>query len=223
MAPGRSCFSVALRPDLSVIVGLGLAFSRASTAPISSWQSSSTPCPTWRRARMSNQYRGKPGVRPHCVGQSDHGEAGSARFFLCVGCRAQSLICSCCDRGQIYCAGDCGPHARRRRQRAAGARYQASRRGRLAHAERARRYRARCKFVTHQGSPAPPDDDLLASGSPTIASDATTSDVVSWRPASHCHWCGQRCSDLVRQGFLRRRTRRALRHKRTGRDHGDVT
>lgn len=174
---------------------------------------------------MSDQYRGKPGVRPLCVGQSDHGDAGSARFFLCAGCRAQALICSCCDRGQIYCAGDCGPDARRWRQRAAGARYQASRRGRLRHAERARQYRARCKNVTHQGSLPPPPDDFLESGSPTIASDATTSVVEPQRPVSRCHWCGRRCSDLVRQGFLRRRTGRrgAPRHFRTGRDHGDVT
>jgi hypothetical protein len=39
------------------------------------------------------------------------------------------------------------------RQRAAGRRYQASRRGRVAHALRARSYRARRKNVTHQGSP----------------------------------------------------------------------
>jgi hypothetical protein len=74
---------------------------------------------------MSDQYRVKPGARPDCVGQSDHDGAGSARLFLCAGCRAQALIWSCCDRGQIYCAGDCGSHARRRDQRAAGARYQA--------------------------------------------------------------------------------------------------
>jgi len=205
-------------------VGVSLAFSKASTAPISTCRFRSTPRPTPCRARMSDQYRGKPAVRPHCVGQSDHDDAGSARFFLCAGCRTQALICSCCDRGQIYCDGDCGSHARRRGQRAAGARYQASRRGRLRHAERARRYRARCKNVTHQGSPPPPPDDFLSPGSPTIASDATTSDVEPRRPVSRCHWCGRRCPDLVRQGFLRRRTgRRVPRHKRTGRDHGDVT
>ncbi len=202
-----------------------MAFSRTSTASISTCRFRSTPCPTPCRARMCEQYRGKLGARPHGVGQSDHDDAGSARLFLCAGCRAQALICSCCDRGQIYCAGDCGPHARRRGQRAAGARYQTSRRGRFTHAERARRYRARCKNVTHQGSPPPPPDDFLSPGSPTIASDATTSDVEPRRPISHCHWCGRRCPDLVRQGFLRRRVGRrgAPRHKRTGRDHGDAT
>ena len=60
---------------------------------------------------------------------------------MCAECRAQALICSCCDRGQIYCAGDCAARARRRTRRDAGRRYQTSRRGRLAHAERTRRYR----------------------------------------------------------------------------------
>ena len=30
-------------------------------------------------------------------------EAATAQFFLCGRCRAQVLICSHCDRGQIYC------------------------------------------------------------------------------------------------------------------------
>ena len=40
-------------------------------------------------------------------------DAASARLFLCAGCRMQVVICSCCDRGQIYCAGDCARRARR--------------------------------------------------------------------------------------------------------------
>ena len=38
---------------------------------------------------------------------------GAARLFLCVTWRTQSLICSYCDRGQIYCAGDCAARATR--------------------------------------------------------------------------------------------------------------
>jgi len=79
--------------------------------------------------------------------------AVTARFFLCGRCRAQVLICSHCDRGQIYCGERCAGAARRNSLRAAGRRYQASRRGRFAHAARARCYRRR-KNVTHQGSPA---------------------------------------------------------------------
>jgi hypothetical protein len=77
--------------------------------------------------------------------------------------------------------------------------------------------------VTHQGSPKPPSDDLLSAGSLVIASGAASSDEGPRRAASHCHWCGCRCPDLVRQGFLRRRFRRPglLRHDRTGSEHGD--
>jgi hypothetical protein len=121
---------------------------------------------------MRGEYRGQRGVRPRDVCRSDRGDGAPARLFVCMGCRSQALICSCCDRGQIYCAGDCADRARHHAQRAAGRRYQSSRRGRLAHAVRARRYRARGKKVTHQGSPLRATehakegaDDLLASGS----------------------------------------------------------
>ena len=72
----------------------------------------------------------------------------TGRMFLCARCRVQVVVCPRCDRGQIYCAAGCSSEARREAQRAAGARYQASRAGRFAHAERSRRDRARCKIVT---------------------------------------------------------------------------
>jgi hypothetical protein len=53
---------------------------------------------------MQGQYPGNRGVRPPGV-LALHVEAASARLFLCAGCRLQVVICSCCDRGQIYCAG----------------------------------------------------------------------------------------------------------------------
>lgn len=173
---------------------------------------------------MRGEYRGNRGVRPRDVCQSEHGEPASARLFVCAGCRRQVLICSCCDRGQIYCAGNCASHARRLTLLTAGRRYQTSRRGRLAHAMRARRYRARDKKVTHHGSPVLPPDGLLTPGSPMSASDANAPTDRPSPPASRCHWCGRRCSALVRQGFLRRRLRRraVVQHDRTGRDHGDT-
>jgi hypothetical protein len=168
---------------------------------------------------MRGEYRGQRGVRPRDVCRSDRGDAGSARLFVCVGCRSQALICSCCDRGQIYCANDCADRARHNAQRAAGRRYQNSRRGRLAHAVRARRYRARGKKVTHQGSPLGAADDLLASGSQAIAGDANAATERSSPLASHCNWCGRRCLALVRWEFLRRRVRRrgVVRHDPRGR------
>jgi hypothetical protein len=174
---------------------------------------------------MRGQYRGNRGVRPRDVCQFDGDGAASARLFVCAGCRCQVLICTSCDRGQIYCAGNCAPQARRRSLLAAGRRYQTSRRGRLAHAVRARRYRARSKKVTHHGSPARPTDGLLAPSSPTVASDEKASTDPPSPPAPRCHWCRRRCSALVRQGFLRRRARRqgVGQQDRMGRDHGNTT
>ncbi len=174
---------------------------------------------------MRGEYRGNRGVRPRDVCRFDDDDAASARMFVCAGCRHQALICSRCDRGQIYCPGNCAPHARRLSLLAAGRRYQTSRRGRLAHAVRARRYRARGNKVTHHGSPILPTDGLLTPSSPMSASDAKAPTDRLSPSASRCHWCGRRCSALVRQGFLRRRvSRRAVvqRHDRTGRDHGDT-
>lgn len=161
---------------------------------------------------MPGQYSTRGGCRP-CSVEADLAE-GSARLFLCARCRVQALICSCCDRGQIYCAGGCAQEARQQAQRVAGQRYQASRRGRLTHAARSGRWRARQKNVTHQGSPSrPPDagvpmDATAAASAPPVAPSSevdapSQNESAFWR----CRWCGRRCSPLVRMGFLRRRWR----------------
>ena len=170
---------------------------------------------------MPGHYSKHCGRRPRLGPEG--ADATPARFFLCDRCCAQVLICSCCDRGQIYCAGGCAGLARRERQREAGQRYQTSRRGRVAHALRARSYRARQKNVTHQGSPRPPPDDLVLPGSAVTASEPSPSpDARRW--AWHCHWCGRRCSQFVRQGFLRRRrVPRNVSQPHRGRpDHDDL-
>ena len=149
------------------------------------------------------------------------------RTFPCARCNVRVFICSHCDRGQIYCAGGCGPTARRAAQLEAGRRYQQSRNGRFAHAERNRRYRVRHKNVTHQGSPLRPSDGLVTTDPSVIASEplppsrgrecSIPSSGEPWR----CHFCGRICPQFVRQGFLRRRRvpRRHSRHSRRGTDH----
>ena len=148
---------------------------------------------------MQGQYPGNRGVRPPGV-LASHAEAASAPLFLCVGCRIQVLICSCCDRGQIYCAEDCARRARRCSLQCAGRRYQNSPTGRRRHAARQGRYRARDKKVTHHGSPLSPTDDLLTPGSPMSASDAAAPEDRPRQTITHCHWCGRRRPPLVRQG-----------------------
>ena len=136
------------------------------------------------------------------------------RLFLCahLTCRAQVLVCGRCDRGQVYCAGECALRARRQCVRDAGRRYQDSRAGRLAHARRSRCYRARQQqkaasscatilpppalavaIVTHQGSSHSPADALLPL--------SVTAPVLL---TMSCHFCGCTGSIWVRLGPLRR-------------------
>jgi hypothetical protein len=71
-------------------------------------------------------------------------------------------------------------------------------RGRHAHAERQRRYRARQQEVTHQGSPP----GALAAQLPSEPTAPTK------RAPWHCWRCRQSLPEWVRQDFLRRRIRR---------------
>ena len=59
----------------------------------------------------------------------------SSRLFLCGRCRRQVVICRRCDRGQVYCGPDCALEVRRRNQRDARRRYQATDRGRRMHVD----------------------------------------------------------------------------------------
>ena len=176
---------------------------------------------------MQGQYRSGAGARPRQrrtrdqSGRCGHEQGPQARFFLCAepDCRAQACICRGCDRGHIYCA-DCAPQARRRSLRQAGRRYQASRRGRITHAERARRYRSRANKVTHHGSPQEPANASLTM-EPAVSVEKPLP-PGSRQPPRQQRWvcirCGRRCSDHVRQGFRRRRVRR---NRRRGPDHDD--
>jgi len=141
-----------------------------------------------------------------------------ARMFLCARCRAQVLLCSRCDRGHRYCGRACSGAARREAQRAAAQRYQRSRTGRLAHAERSRRWRlrqrelaaidagAQAHFVTHQGWPAAPPDAPLTVDEQSNALSVTSCEAPPTAP--RCRRCAKPLSPWVRQGFVRHGLRR---------------
>lgn len=129
------------------------------------------------------------------------------RRYLCACCRTPVLVCSYCDRGQRYCARGCAAQVRKHRMQAAGERFQASRRGRHAHAERQRRYRARQLIVTHQGCPPIAPAALLAPVTTTQVNNPEPPLQSCWQ----CHFCQGNCAVLVRIGFLRRRLRRSAR------------
>jgi hypothetical protein len=135
----------------------------------------------------------------------------SARLFNCARCRCQVVICSHCDRGNISCGKRCAQAARCQSRREAGRRYQKTRLGRFAHAERQRRYRQRRRAkVTHQGSPPLLPDETLPAESRT---SAWRGDFLVADPGDgiRCHLCGRVCSEFVRHSFLHRSaTRKAI-------------
>ena len=149
---------------------------------------------------MRGDYGRSGEVRPRRVGYTACDAQRPARLFLCGRCRTQVVICSRCDRGQMYCTAGCACEARRRSVREAGRRYQASRRGRFAHAERSRCYRRRTNNVTHQGSLSARRDDLLTQTAVAADEPMDRTRALRW----HCHCCGRHCPERVRLSFLRR-------------------
>ena len=137
-------------------------------------------------------------------------EAG--RLFVCARCRTQVVLCSRCDRGNVYCGRACSQVARRTSMHEAGRRYQASRAGRFAHAQRACRYRARHKNVTHQGSATTGPDDLLPAETtparPVPRSDIEPGETTRNTPVPRCSRCGAPRAQAVRQRRLHRRRSR---------------
>lgn len=156
--------------------------------------------PVPRRATLRGKY-----FTPRPILSSTHRPRSPmeppGRRYLCVRCRCAVLICSRCDRGQRYCTGGCAKAARTGSLRAAGQRYQASPRGRHAHAARQSRYRVRQEKVTHHGSPPPAPPALLP---PDPTAPEANVPAAPW----HCHFCGRKQVEQVRLGFLRRRIRR---------------
>ncbi len=133
----------------------------------------------------------------------------TARLFNCARCRCQVVICSHCDRGNIYCGRGCSYSARRESQRAAGRRYQRSRQGRFTHAARQRRYRARRQEVTHQGSAALPPNASLDPESRASPRQHISSPVTH-ALGLRCHFCHRPCSPFLRRDFLHRCTPRLI-------------
>ena len=131
--------------------------------------------------------------------------SATARLFNCARCGGQVAICRRCDRGQRYCSPSCAQAARRASGRAAGARYQRSRPGRMHHAHRQRRYRTRRRKVTHQGSLTSVPGVSLPPESRALAPPPGESAAAPAPEGLRCHFCGRICSAFVRLGFLRQR------------------
>ena len=124
----------------------------------------------------------------------------SPRLYYCALCHAQSIICSHCDRGQIYCSDICSREARLKSCREAEKRYQHTPGGKYKHAARQKRYRERFRQkVTDQGSVIPIADGLLGS----VKNKTVEVDVEQETGVTRCCFCKKSVSSWLRSGFLR--------------------
>ena len=126
----------------------------------------------------------------------------SSRLYSCCRCNAQVIICSHCDHGQRYCAGECRHEARDESTKRATKKYQSTRTGRFKNAARQQRFRQRKQQkVTHQGSTRKALHDLLK-----IRLEETKKTQKRSLPdtACRCHHCGAICDPFLRLDFLHR-------------------
>ena len=103
-------------------------------------------------------------------------QLGALRLYRCQSCGRVALICSRCDRGQLYCAAGCAQQARVASLRRAGKRYQQTKGGKHKHAARMDQYRrGQRQKVTHQGPP--PDGVWIPTSQPGALPAQEDSDV----------------------------------------------
>jgi len=122
---------------------------------------------------------------------------------MCPRCDAVCYICSCCDRGQIYCGPGCAGPAKTARLQLLRQAYARSERGKANNRRRQADFRDRRRdSVTDPSPPDPPTAAIVvvaveAANGPR----ATASEIV-------CVVCGAMSPrDLVRPDFIRRRWR----------------
>ncbi len=126
----------------------------------------------------------------------------SARLYNCARCHCQVIICSHCDRSNIYCTSSCSQSARSQSRRRAGKKYQSSRKGRFNNAQRQQRYRQRqMQKVTHQGSTLNEVNALLQNNT-NRANSVSRQKLTRREKQTHCHFCHCECDSFLRRGFI---------------------
>ncbi len=124
----------------------------------------------------------------------------SPRLYYCLLCHAQTVICSHCDRGQIYCSDKCAKTARLKSCREAEKRYQLTSRGRHKHAARQKCYRERLhQKVTDHSSVTPTQNGLLKS----VKNKTVKFDMDHESRLKKCCFCKKTVSSWFRNDCLR--------------------
>jgi hypothetical protein len=126
----------------------------------------------------------------------------SARLYNCARCGCQVIICSHCDRGNIYCSGDCSEQSRKEKLKEAQKRYEKTDKAKKAKAKRQQNYRQRKKRkATHQGSGVLLLYDLLLIELEKLKNKIQKCHFTRCI-RQYCHFCGSQCSDFLRVFFL---------------------
>ena len=126
----------------------------------------------------------------------------TSRLYQCLFCHAQTVVCSKCDHGQIYCSKVCSKIARYKSLKLAGIRYQATFSGKRHHAARQASYRKRQnKIVTHLGSPQTPQRASIQ----LFENNPKKTENRQLGSPPICCFCKKPVSYWLRNHFLRRR------------------
>lgn len=134
----------------------------------------------------------------------------TSRLYHCTYCHDRVVICSRCDRGNIYCP-ECSNIAPKESKKRSAKRYQSSRKGRLKNAERQRRFREKKRLtleikkpsdkkVTHQGSP-PESTNVSLPSEQLQRQDNQKTVIRSAKEGIYCLFCGYECSNYLRSRF----------------------
>ena len=141
----------------------------------------------------------------------------SLRYFLCARCRTWTFICTSCDRGQVYCAGDCARVARQASRREANRRHARTAGGRLKSAARSQRYRDR-HCVTDQGSLSDCTRVVLDPSTTNAVAETSSNELppitelkadAATGNGLRCSFCGRWSQPWIRHAPLRRRSARS--------------
>ena len=141
----------------------------------------------------------------------------SLRYFLCARCRTWTFICTSCDRGQVYCAGDCARVARQASRREANRRHARTAGGRLKSAARSQRYRDR-HCVTDQGSLSDCTRVVLDPSTTNAVAETSSNELPPFTERKSdaaigngllCSFCDRWSQPWIRHAPLRRRSARS--------------
>jgi hypothetical protein len=127
------------------------------------------------------------------------------RLYSCGRCAERVRICCKCDRGNLYCAGECAQLRRQESLRRAAQRYQLSHRGACLHAARQRAWRKRqWQRVTHQGSLCSDETPTVAVVASQTTTQGTYAEISPIQPPPQLH-------SLLRAGLSAAHTRAHVR------------